>query len=374
MIHFNDLKKINAQYTAELKMAAASVIDSGRYIKGEHVNRFQEELAASIGTKHAIGTGNGFDALRLIFKAYIESGEMKEGDEVIVPANTFIASIMAITENRLTPVLVEPDVQTFNLDIPLIKKYITEKTRAVMVVHLYGQVCWSEQLENIAKENNLKIIEDNAQAMGAKWRGRHTGALGDAAGFSFYPGKNLGALGDAGAVTTSDSKLAQTIQALGNYGSRVKYYHEYQGLNSRIDEIQAAFLRVKLRYLETDNQARRNIAKMYCKLIKNSDIILPVTNPDFFDSQSVEQHVWHLFVVRCQTRDQLQKYLAGKGIQSMIHYPVPPHKQEAFRNWNSKTLPVTETIHGEVLSLPVCPTMRQQDMQHVCDAMNMFGS
>ena len=374
MIHFNNLQEINAQYAAELKKVAASVIDSGQYIKGEQVNRFQEELAAYVGSKYAIGTASGLDALRLILKAYIESGEMNVGDEIIVPANTFIASILAISENRLTPVLVEPDIGTYNLDISTIEKHITDKTRAIMVVHLYGRVCWDEQLEKIAKESNLKIIEDNAQAMGAKWRGKYTGALGDAAGFSFYPAKNLGALGDGGAVTTNDINLAQTIQAIGNYGSREKYYHAHQGLNSRLDEIQAAFLRVKLRYLERDNQVRRNIAKMYCNLINNPGFIVPVKDPGYFDSQSAEEHVWHLFVVRSRLRDQLQKHLADKGIQSLVHYPVPPHKQQAFRHWNRKTFTLTELIHKEVLSLPIYPAMTQNDVQYVCDVMNQFGS
>lgn len=275
MIKFLDLQKINAQYAYEFKQAAAEVIDSGWYLLGERVKRFETNLANYIGTKHAIGVANGLDALRLILKAYIEMGVMKEGDEVIVPANTFIASILAITENRLKPVLVEPDINTFNLDISLIEQHITLRTKAIMVVHLYGQVCWSEELDIISRRYNLKIIEDNAQAIGAIWNGKRSGSLGDAAGNSFYPGKNLGALGDAGAVTTNDGQLAEIVRALGNYGSRQKYVNEYQGLNSRLDEIQAAFLDVKLKYIDAENQRRCEIAHYYCENIKHPDIILP---------------------------------------------------------------------------------------------------
>ncbi|HAQ37664.1 MAG TPA: aminotransferase, partial [Saprospirales bacterium] len=273
MIKFLDLQKINAQYAEELKKAAEEVIDSGWYLLGESVNRFETNLANYIGVKHAIGVANGLDALRLILKAYIEIGFMKEGDEVIVPANTYIASILAITDNRLKPVLVEPDFKTYNLDFDKIEERITERTRAIMVVHLYGQICWGRKLEEIRRRYNLKIIEDNAQAIGAEWNGLKSGALGDSAGFSFYPGKNLGAIGDAGAVSTGDDKLAEIIRALGNYGSRQKYHNEYQGLNSRMDEIQAAFLTIKLKYLDKENDRRREIAQFYCENITNKDIV-----------------------------------------------------------------------------------------------------
>lgn len=385
MIKFLDLQAINAQYADELKQAAADVIDSGWYLLGERVKTFENELAAYIGVKHAIGVANGLDALRLILKAYIELGTMNEGDEVIVPANTYIASILAITDNRLKPVLVEPDINTYNLDISLVEQHITERTRAIMVVHLYGRVCWSPELEQIAKKYNLKIIEDNAQAIGAvytypetqnaerqtpnaKRRTQKTGSLGHAAGFSFYPGKNLGALGDAGAVTTNDDQLAEVVRALGNYGSKQKYVNEYQGLNSRLDEIQAAFLSVKLKYLDPENQRRRQIAQYYCENIKNENIILP--NQSF--NQPINQslnHVWHLFIIRHPNRDTLQKYLSDNGIQTLIHYPIPPHKQKAFIFLN-KQLGVTELIHKEVVSLLMDPLLNTESLVKVVSLIN----
>ncbi|MFC2107370.1 DegT/DnrJ/EryC1/StrS family aminotransferase [Bacteroidota bacterium] len=370
MIKFLDLQKTNSQYAKELKQAAAEVIDSGWYLLGERVQRFETNLANYIGVKHAIGVANGLDALRLILKAYIEMGVMKEGDEVIVPANTYIASILAITDNRLKPILVEPDIGIYNLDISIIEQHITKRTRAIMVVHLYGQVCWSEELELIAKKYNLKIIEDNAQAIGAVWSKRKTGSLGNAAGFSFYPGKNLGALGDGGAVTTNDDKLASVIRALANYGSSKKYINIYQGLNSRLDEIQAAILRVKLNRLDADNQRRREIAQHYCENITNSDIILPSTSLSVSQTLS---HVWHLFVIRTPHRDQLQQYLTENGVQTLIHYPIPPHKQLAFKEWNNLILPITEKIHNEVLSLPISPIMREEEFVNVVERINEFN-
>lgn len=356
MIKFLDLQKINAQYAEGLKQAAGEVIDSGWYLLGERVQRFENNLANYIGVKHAIGVANGLDALRLILKAYIEMGAMKEGDEVIIPANTYIASILAITDNRLTPVLVEPDINTYNLNLDLIEEKITERTKAIMVVHLYGQVCWGAKLEELAKKYNLRIIEDNAQAVGAKWKEKKTGSLGDAAGFSFYPGKNLGALGDAGAVTTNNAELAELVRALGNYGSKQKYVHTYQGLNSRMDEMQAAFLDIKLRFLESENDRRREIAKYYCENIKNPEIILPVKS-DFFNNKEEPtiylSHVWHLFVIRTQNRDKLQDYLTKNGIQTLIHYPIPPHIQKAYTNFKCMIYPTTEQMHNEVLSLPI---------------------
>lgn len=373
MIKFLDLKKINAQYTDELKQAAIKVVDSGWYLLGEQVKQFEINLANYIGVKHAIGVANGLDALRLILKAYIEIGIMQEGDEVIVPANTYIASILAITDNRLIPVLVEPDVHTYNLDISLIEKQITPRTRAIMVVHLYGQVCWSEKLEKIAKKHNLKIIEDNAQAIGAEWGGRKTGSLGDAAGFSFYPGKNLGALGDSGSVTTNDDNLAETVRALANYGSKVKYLNEYQGLNSRLDEIQAAFLNVKLKYLDKENQLRREIAQYYLDNITNPAIILPIQTYDS-EQQTINNlaHVWHLFVIRTTERDNLQKHLIEHGVQTLIHYPIPPHKQMAYKAWDNLELPITEKIHEEVLSLPISSVMSDGEVKKVIKVINSF--
>lgn len=370
MIKFLDLQKINAQYSDELTQAVTEVIDSGWYLLGERVKRFETNLASYIGVKHAIGVANGLDALRLILKAYIEMGIMKEGDEVIVPANTYIASILAITDNRLTPILVEPNINTYNLDLDLIEEKISERTKAIMVVHLYGRVCWSNKLEELAKIYNLKIIEDNAQAIGAEYNNVKTGALGDAAGISFYPGKNLGALGDAGAVTTNDDKLAEVVRALGNYGSTQKYINEYQGLNSRLDEIQAAFLDVKLKFLDVENQHRRVIAQHYCENIFNTQIILPIIESRISELKSTKSHVWHLFVIRTLNRDRLQEYLTRNGIQTLVHYPIPPHKQNAFLELRNLYLPITEKIHNEILSLPISPVMNIDDAINISIALN----
>lgn len=370
MIKFLDIQKINAQYGEELKQAAYEVINSGWYLLGEKVHQFESNLANFTATSHAIGVANGLDALRLILKAYIELGVLKEGDEIIVPANTYIATILAITDNRLKPVLVEPDINTYNLDISLIEQHITDRTRAIMVVHLYGRVCWSDELEAIARKYNLKIIEDNAQAIGALWNGKPTGSLGDAAGFSFYPGKNLGALGDSGAVTTSDDQLAEVVRTLANYGSKVKYYNHYQGLNSRLDEIQAAFLNVKLKYINAENQRRRDVAQLYCENIKHQGITLPMAQNSVAISLD---HVWHLFVIRTSERSKLQQYLADSGIQSLIHYPVPPHKQLAYKEWNDEQLPITEKIHDEVLSLPISPVITIEEAGQVVEIVNSYS-
>lgn len=374
MIKFLNLQKINAQYADALKQAAAEVIDSGWYLLGERVKRFEQHLAEYIHIKHAIGVGNGLDALRLILKAYIELGVMQEGDEVIVPANTYIATILAITDNRLKPVLVEPDINTYNLDISLIEQHITERTRAIIVVHLYGQVCWSSELERIAKQYNLKIIEDNAQAIGAEWEGRKTGALGDAAGFSFYPGKNLGALGDAGAVTTNDDQLAEVVRALANYGSRQKYVNEYQGLNSRLDELQAAFLDVKLRFLDAENQRRREVAQFYCVNITHDSIVLPIAKNLQSEICNLQSHVWHLFVIRHPHRDALQQYLSENGIQTLIHYPIPPHLQHAYREtFNSREgYPITVKLSDSCLSLPLWPGMGNRQIEKLVNSLNAF--
>lgn len=352
MIKFLDIKEINRQYSEDLKKVASDVIDSGWYLLGERLATFESELAKYNGTKHAIGVANGLDALRLILKTWIELGYLKPGDEVIVPANTYIASVLAITDNGLIPVFVEPSLNTYNIDIDLIEQHITERTKAIMVVHLYGRVCWSEKLYELKDKYNLKIIEDNAQAIGAEWNGRKTGSLGDAAGFSFYPGKNLGALGDAGAVTTNDDELADVVRALGNYGSRKKYENEYQGLNSRLDEIQAAFLSVKLKYIDQENQARREIAASYFENITNPEITLPpVENKEMVKTD--KSHVWHLFPVLHPRRDQLQQYLTSKGVQTLIHYPTPPNKQKAYQAYNYLDFPITNKIHAEELSLPI---------------------
>lgn len=373
-IKFLDLQKINAQYAAELKQAAADVIDSGWFLTGERVASFEKNLAQFNNSKHIIGVANGLDALRLILKAYIDMGIMQEGDEVIVPANTYIASLLAISDNRLVPVLVEPNLQSYNLDIDLIQQAITPKTKAIMVVHLYGQVCWNDKLVEIAKNNNLKIIEDNAQAIGAIFNGTKTGNLGDAAGFSFYPGKNLGALGDAGAVSTNDDQLAERVRALGNYGSKKKYVNEFQGLNSRLDELQAAFLDVKLKYIDTENQYRRQIAQRYLSEINNPNIILPVPVATQFSPAENKEHVWHLFVIRCEKRDELQNYLAEKGIQTLIHYPIPPNKQLAYKELNHLDFPITNTIHDQVLSLPISPVVTDEEVSMVIQALNSFSA
>lgn len=365
MLKFLDLKKINAQYADELKKVTSEIIDSGWYLLGERVKQFEYYLSNYIGVKHSIGVGNGLDALRLILRAYIELGVLWEGDEVIVPANTYIATILAITDNHLKPILVEPDIKTYNLDISLIEENITERTKAIMVVHLYGKACWSNELEILAKKYDLKIIEDNAQAVGAEWKGIKTGNLGNAAGFSFYPSKNLGALGDAGAVTTNDENLALTIRSLGNYGSNKKYENIYKGINSRIDELQAAILTIKLRHLDEDNKKRRAIADYYINNIKNETIIVPELKEPY-------SHVWHQFVIRIEGRDLLQRYLTNNNIQTIIHYPIPSHKQKAYKEWNNLSFPITEKIHNEVLSLPISPVMRIDDIKFIVDTINKW--
>jgi dTDP-4-amino-4,6-dideoxygalactose transaminase len=393
MIKFLDIQKITASFEPELSDAIDRVVKRGWFLLGEEVNHFEEEYAEYIGVKHSIGVANGLDALRLILKAWIKMRIMQEGDEVIVPGNTYIASILAITDNRLKPVLIDPDINTFNLNISHIEQRITPRTKAIMVVHLYGQVCWSTQLEEIARKYDLKIIEDNAQAVGAivpssKFLasglrgtsgnlklepGNHnrTGSLGDAAGHSFYPGKNLGALGDGGAVTTNDDDLAAIVRALANYGSTKKYIHNYQGLNSRLDEIQAAVLRVKLPRLDDDNQHRRKIAQYYIENINHQDLILPCNKQPVTSNMD---HVWHVFVIRNSERDRLQKYLTDKDIQTIIHYPIPPHKQNAYSDWGVLALPITEQIHREVLSLPISQVMQLNEVDKVIDTINHFKS
>ncbi|MBS7255452.1 DegT/DnrJ/EryC1/StrS family aminotransferase [Flavobacterium branchiicola] len=365
MIKFLDLQKINEQYASELKKAASEVIDSGWFLLGDKLKTFEQKLASYIKVENAIGVANGLDALRLIFKGYIELGILKEGDEVIVPANTYIASLLAITDNGLVPILAEPDLETFNLDISKLESKVTSRTKAIMIVHLYGRVCWSLELESFAKKYNLKVIEDNAQAIGATWNGIKTGNLGDAAGFSFYPGKNLGALGDSGAVTTKNPELANIVRAIANYGSLEKYVNNYQGLNSRMDEIQAAFLSVKFDYIDKENNRRKEIADYYISNIKNSKIIVPtIINSD--------EHVWHLFVIRSNERDDLKKYLEQNQIQTLIHYPIPPHKQKCYTFLNNLSMPITEKIHEEVLSLPISPVMTNEEIKRVVDVINFY--
>ena len=365
-IKFLDLQKINLQYQEEIEAKLLETFRSGWYLLGNEVKNFENNLAKYIGSPNAIGVANGLDALRLILKAYLELGQMKFGDEIIVPANTYIASILAITDNRLKPVFAEPDIETYNLDISKIENLITPKTTAIMVVHLYGQVCWSEDLVALAKKHDLKIIEDNAQAIGASFNGIKTGNLGDAAGFSFYPGKNLGALGDGGAVTCKDELLAKTIRTIANYGSEEKYVNKYQGLNSRLDEIQAGVLDIKLKYIDKENSKRQEIAQKYCTEIKNDKIILP----NFPENNA--EHVWHLFVIRTKNRKELQHYFQENGIQTLIHYPIPPHKQRAYKYWNNLSFPITENIHDEVLSLPVSPVMQDDEVAKIIEVINKF--
>ena len=351
MIKFLDLQKINLQYQEEIEQKLLEVFRSGWYLLGQQVQTFEKNLAAYVGCQHAVGVANGLDALRLILRAYIELGVMKKGDEIIVPANTYIASLLAISDNGLVPVLVEPDLDTYNIDISKIEEKITSKTKGIMIVHLYGRVVFSEVLQALVKKYDLKLIEDNAQAIGAEWKGVKTGNLGDAAGFSFYPGKNLGALGDAGAVTTNDEKLANTIRALANYGSEEKYVNIYQGLNSRMDEIQAAVLDVKLKYLDEENTQRRLLTKQYLNEIKNPEIVLPQMPSD------EKEHVWHLFVIRSADRNKLQDDLLNAGVQTLVHYPIPPHLQQAYKDLNISvgTFPITENIANNCLSLPIWP-------------------
>jgi dTDP-4-amino-4,6-dideoxygalactose transaminase len=366
MIPFLDLKVLNTQYRDELVQAATQVIDSGWYIQGSQVKDFEAEFAAYCGTKHCVGVANGLDALILILRAYKELGQLKVGDEVIVPANTYIASILAITENRLKPVLVEPDEKTYNLDPKLIEKAITPKTKAILAVHLYGQLADMPTINKIAKKHNLLVIEDSAQAHGASHNDIKAGGWGDASGFSFYPGKNLGALGDAGAITTNEDELAQTIRAIGNYGSHTKYQNLYKGINSRLDEIQAAMLRVKLRYLNNEIEKRRELAVYYLENIKNENIILPTV-------KYKNNHVWHLFVIRTQKRAELQQYLLENGIQTLIHYPLAPHKQEAYKEWNNESFLISERIHDEVLSLPISSVQTLEDTVKVVEVVNEFN-
>ena len=365
MIKFLDLQKVNAQYEEELKEAASKVIDSGWYLMGKELESFEAQYAAFCGSDFCLGVGNGLDALRLIFRAYIEMGVMKKGDEVIVPANTYIASVLAISDNDLIPVFVEPNKQTYNLDSKKIETAITSKTKAILTVHLYGQISIDQKMLSICKEHSLKLIEDAAQSHGAEWNGKISGGIGDAAGHSFYPGKNLGALGDAGAVTTNDKDLAQTISTLRNYGSEKKYENIYKGMNSRLDEIQAAFLNVKFKYIQNDIDNRRNIANYYLKNINNNKIILPSVLEQ-------QEHVWHLFVLRTEKRIEFQDYLQKNGIQIIIHYPIPIHYQQAYLEFKNLKLPITESIHKQILSLPIGAHLKNVDLSHIVNVINRF--
>lgn len=366
MIKFLDLQKINLQYQQEIEKRLLEVFRSGWYLLGNEVKNFETNLASYIGSENAIGVANGLDALRLILRAYIEMGIMNPGDEIIVPANTYIASVLAISDNGLVPVLVEPDIKNYNIDIAKIEENVTSKTKGILIVHLYGRAVFSNKLKDLAEKYQLKIIEDNAQAIGAEWKGIKTGNLGDAAGFSFYPGKNLGALGDAGAVTTNDDRLAEVIRALANYGSDRKYINIYKGLNSRMDELQAAVLDIKLKYIDHQNKIRRKVAQKFISGITHPEIILPENPID------EKEHVWHLFVIRTQNRDELQNHLTTKGIQTIIHYPIPPHKQKAYKEYYHFSLPITEKLHNECLSLPISSILKEEEILHIINTVNTF--
>lgn len=364
MVNFLDLKKMNSQYREEIINSLTCVLDSGWYIMGSKLSHFEKEFANYCNVKHCIGVANGLDALVLVLRAWKEMGLIKDGDEVLVPSNTYIASILAISENNLQPVLVEPEINTFNISVENIKEKITDKTRVILPVHLYGLSCPMDAICNLAKEHGLLILEDCAQAHGAKFNGSEVGSWGDAAGFSFYPGKNLGALGDAGAITTNDDELASVLLALRNYGSHVKYENKYRGTNSRLDEIQAAVLSVKLKYLNSDNDKRRSIAEKYLSEINNPNLILP-SAPNV-----PSEHVWHLFVIKTALRAELQEYLSENGIQTLIHYPIAPHKQIAYKELENISLPISEKLHQEVLSLPMGPCMSAEDVETVIKVIN----
>jgi dTDP-4-amino-4,6-dideoxygalactose transaminase len=365
MIPFLDLQAVNARYKEELKEACAQVIDSGWYIRGTHVADFETSFAQYCDAKYCIGVANGLDALTLTLRAWKELGKLKDGDEVIVQANTYIASVLAITENNLTPILVEPNSNTFNLEAAGIKKALTSNTKVILPVHLYGQISPMEDIMAIASEHGLLVLEDCAQSHGAILNNKKCGAWGHAAAFSFYPGKNLGALGDGGAVTTNDKELETTIKALGNYGSHEKYKNIYQGVNSRLDEMQAAMLSVKLLYLDSETQRRQEIARYYLDNIKNDLITLPYIN-------TVESHVWHLFVIKTEHRQAFSKYLRDNEVQTLIHYPLPPHKQQAYSSFNTLSLPVTELIHDQVVSIPMGPTLAESHVQKIVEVINGF--
>lgn len=364
MINYLSLQKVTALHESEITTAVNQVLHSGWYLQGEHIALFEKNYAQYIGTKYCVTCGNGLDALCLILRAYIELGLLKEGDEVIVPANTYIATILSITENHLIPILVEPDINTLEIDEQLIEQAITPRTRAIMLVHLYGRCAYTAFIGNICKRHNLLLLEDNAQAHGCHFGNNRTGSLGHAAAHSFYPGKNLGAIGDAGAVTTDDELLAQTIRSLANYGSTRKYEFTFKGKNSRMDEIHAAVLNVKLPYLDKENQRRKQIAKAYLECINNPHITLIKDND--------RDNVYHIFPILSPSRNRLQNYLKDNGIETMIHYPIPPHQQEAYKEWSEQHYPITEFIHQQELSLPCNPTMTDEEVYQIIDSINMY--
>lgn len=369
MIEFLNLKKINKLCKEQFLQSLNDTIESGWFILGEKVKKFEEEFANYCEVKHCIGVANGLDALILILEGYKQLGIIKENDEVIVPSNTYIASILAISKANLTPILVEPDMNTYLLNPAEIEKKITPRTKAILPVHLYGRLCEMNEINTIAKKYNLKVIEDSAQSQGAIYNGKRSGNLGDASGFSFYPGKNLGALGDAGAVTTNDDDLATAIKALRNYGSHIKYQNIYQGINSRLDEVQAGFLSIKLKQLDEENQKRREIAGFYLNNIRNENIILPFIPTS---AQDFLNHIWHVFTVRTIDRNGFQEFLKKNNVQTVIHYPVPPHKQPAYQEWNKLSYPIAEEISNQILSLPISPVMEEQEYKMVAEVVNSY--
>lgn len=370
MIEFLNLKEITKRDKEELLKTFEEVLDSGWFILGDHVKKFEKEFAHYCGVRHCIGVANGLDALILILEAFKELGFMKTGDEVIVPSNTYIASILAVSKAGLKPVLAEPDLNTYLIDEKLIEQKVTSKTKAILPVHLYGRLCSMNAINAIAKKYDLKVIEDCAQSHGANLDGIKCGNLGDAAGFSFYPAKNLGALGDGGAITTNDDELAKVMIALRNYGSNKKYENLYQGVNSRLDEIQAAFLSIKLKDLDNDNRVRRSIAQYYTDQIQNDLITLPCSKQTII--ANLYSHVWHVYPIRVKQREVFQKYLLENGIQTVIHYPIPPHKQPAYAEWNSLSYPLSEQIHEEIISLPISAVMSQEEVEYVCKVVNSY--
>jgi dTDP-4-amino-4,6-dideoxygalactose transaminase len=370
MIEFLNIKAITQRSKQELMKAFEEVLDSGWFIMGNAVKTFEQEFASYCGTKHCISVANGLDALILILEAYKQSGVMKDGDEVLVPCNTYIASILAISRAGLTPVLIEPALDTYLIDPLKLEEKITPKTKAILPVHLYGQLCNMDAINAVAQKYNLKVIEDSAQSHGAILNGKRSGNLGNASGFSFYPGKNLGALGDAGAITTNDDELAEMLRALRNYGSHVKYENLYQGINSRLDEVQAALLSVKLKTLDADNAYRRTIAQYYIDHIGNQHVQLPFLAGTLIEGNT--DHVWHLFAVRTANRKKFQEYLAHNGIQTVIHYPIPPHRQAAYKEFSHLSFPITEQIHTEIISLPISPVITQQEYSTVAEIVNAY--
>lgn len=380
MIKYLDLQRINQKYATDMQKAMQQVLYSGWYLQGEQVKAFENEYAQYIGTSHCITCGNGLDALSIMLKAYMELGKLHKGDEIIVPANTYIATILSITENGLTPILVEPNINNFQIDDTRIEERISEKTRGIMIVHLYGRCAYTQNIEKICQKHQLLLFEDNAQAAGCEYTTTSkasdntslsaispikTGALGNASAHSFYPGKNLGALGDAGAITTNDAQLASIVRTLANYGSSKKYIFDKKGKNSRMDELQATILRIKLHHLDSENYQRQQIAQRYIEEIKDEKIVVP-------SAQYLAQNVFHIFPLLCSQRSDLQQYLQEKGIQTMIHYPIPPHQQQCYKEWNNISLPLTEQIHREEISIPLHQALTRDEIDMIIDAINHF--